>query len=80
MPFLRGPIAKEARTALGDLSARFLRFRPGTLPLTLADGLPGVALAHAALDSLFPDAGHHERTLEAVSRMLERLNEEPLGA
>lgn len=71
---LHGRILAQARRALADLSARTLRLRPGELDdVSLADGIAGVALAHAALDPVFPGAGHAGRARRLLDRAIERL-------
>ncbi|MCE9573546.1 MAG: hypothetical protein K8W52_10345 [Deltaproteobacteria bacterium] len=76
-PLLRGRVLTEARAALAELSARFLLLRPSAVrDVSLADGLSGVVLAHAALDPVFPGAGHAARAEHALHRAIDRLGRE----
>ncbi|HRG96597.1 MAG TPA: lanthionine synthetase C family protein, partial [Polyangiaceae bacterium] len=80
MSLLRGPALKEARVALAELSARYLRLRPSKIAdASLAGGLSGVALVHASLDDAFPGAGHAACAEHALERALEQLARAPLG-
>ena len=46
--------------------------------MSLAGGLAGLALVHAALDRAFPEAGHGDRAQQALDRMVDRIGREPL--
>ena len=70
---------RDARRALAALSRRFLatRIRSVTDP-SLANGLAGLALAHAALDHAFPDVGHAPRAQRALARAMALFGETSL--
>jgi lantibiotic biosynthesis protein len=78
-PLLRGAQAAAARAALADLSTRFLRQRSSAATATLSGGLAGIALAHAALDRVFPRAGHAEHAEIALASSIERIGRDTLG-
>jgi lantibiotic modifying enzyme len=67
-------LAARARAALRDLSARYVRFRPsGAHDGSLAEGLAGRALVHAALDDVFPGVGHLAAATNALEQALRQL-------
>jgi hypothetical protein len=76
-PLLRGKAADEATTALRRISRALIALPPRKSGgPTLAVGNAGLALAHTALDPLFPRAGHRalaERALERSIAALARL-------
>jgi hypothetical protein len=62
------------------LSSRFLRLETKDVETSgLAAGLTGIALAHVALERVFPAAGHTQRAEEAITESIERLGKETLG-
>jgi lantibiotic biosynthesis protein len=61
----------EARAALEALSRSFLAVRLSSIANpSLAGGLAGLALVHAALDEAFPGAGHGVRVQRALRRAI----------
>lgn len=77
---LQGRVADEAHAALAALSNRYLRLELGDVTdLSLAGGLSGLALLHAALDSVFPRAGHGARAERALGHAVGRLARRPIG-
>jgi len=77
---LKGRALTEARSALADLSARYLRLRPSELSdVSLSDGLAGVALVHAALHQAFPRAGHGDRAERLLERAVDRLGRDEVS-
>jgi hypothetical protein len=80
MSLLEGDLAGEARAALADLSSELLRPTTSEVPdASLAGGLAGIALAHAALEPIVPGAGHSARAGEALRGAIARASREPLG-
>lgn len=78
-PLLRGRLAREARASLAALAARSLRRPPSEVSdVSLAGGLAGLALVHAALARAFPEAGHHVWAQQALDRVMDRLGHELL--
>src|SRR5262249_12252981 len=74
MSLLRGRARTEARVALGDLSERYLRLRPSEVRDTsLAQGLSGIALAHAVLERALPGVGHRACAERALGRAIDSL-------
>ncbi len=77
MALAKGKQADHVRGALADLSSRFLRVKPARMRQAhLADGLAGLALAHAGLESVFPGAGHLERAERALDLAVGRLQDQ----
>lgn len=71
---------REARAALEALSRRFLALGPSSVAdPSLASGLAGVALVHAALDVAFPGAGHDARAQRTLARAMDLITTTPLG-
>jgi lantibiotic modifying enzyme len=73
---LSGHLAREARDAVGSLSRR-LRASPSNG--NLQDGAAGVALAHAALESVCTGRGHAEHAQRALRRAVHNLATADLG-
>jgi lantibiotic biosynthesis protein len=64
----------EARAALEALSRSFLAARLSLIAdPSLAGGLAGLALVHAALDAAFPGVGHGVRAQRALGRAIDLL-------
>jgi len=79
-PLLQGRLANDAHASLAALSARSLRRRSSEVSdVSLAGGLAGLALVHAALARAFPEAGHRDRAQRALDRTLDQIGREPLG-
>jgi lantibiotic modifying enzyme len=71
---LRGKAADEATTALRGISRALIALPPRkTGGPSLAIGNAGLALAHAALDPLFPRAGHRALADKALDRSITML-------
>ncbi len=78
MPLLTGRLAREARTALAEVSGRYLRLRPSRVPdASLSRGHAALALVHMALERVFPGAGHVEHAERAVGHALAQLARAP---
>ena len=78
MPLLTGRLAREARTALAEVSERYLRLRPSRVPdASLSRGHAALALVHMALERVFPGAGHVAHAERAVGRAIAQLARAP---
>jgi hypothetical protein len=65
---------RAARVAVDELSRRFLRLRASSIvDASLAGGLAGTALVHAALDEVFAGRGHAAAAERALDRALDAL-------
>jgi lantibiotic biosynthesis protein len=74
-PLLRGKAAAEATAALRRISRVLIALPPRSAGgPSLADGNAGLALAHAALDPLFPRAGHLALAEKALDRSINALS------
>ncbi len=80
-PLLRGALASRAQSALADLSVYFQGLAPSDVPgVSLWSGLPGVALAHAALARVAPRRGHRGLAETALDHALGHVARAPSEA
>src|SRR5215468_7571943 len=81
MALLQRAQARAARQVLGALSRRLLALRPGRVHgASLAEGHAGIALAHAALETAFPGAGHAAAAQRAMEHAMAIAAAQPLTA